>query len=362
MKKKIFLLYLLTSSFSAIFSSEISARIISTEGYVEIQRDANIIKSNIVSGLKIEEADLIRTGSDGYVELEITSPVNTILLKINRGSALYFTENQTRTNNEVLLRVVFGEVEIKVDKVLLSDKANLLLKSAVLCTGDSEFSVVTAPERSLLVLCAEGSVHSRFVSGEVYNIGKGMALEMSRNRGVRSSDVGSENFLRYKNDWLAERTTIFRIGAFSITKPIITQYEEQAEKFNLIYDELVKYDQIFEKYKNGTRGFAESTVYEDRMKVNSVIFDMRSIFFQYEELFYSIAEIKGFHDISPIRGTLTRNYNIADFMNDFEKNYEIMVKKASRTRKIFAIYSEMDAGNFSTAIMEEAFSVNPLFN
>jgi hypothetical protein len=120
-----------------------------------------------------------------------------------------------------------------------------------------------------------------------------------------------------------------------ITRPLIEQYESYAEKFSLIYDVFVNFE------LSDLR--------------NKPMDDMKSIFLQYEELFYSIAEINNLHNQFPIRGTLRKRYSIADFMNDFEENYEMMVKKASHVRQIFATYSQFDESNF-LKIIEDIFN------
>ncbi len=365
MKKKIFIFYLLLiNSCIVIFASEINAKILYCEGYIEIHRDNDIVdKSNIVPGFIIKEADLVKTGQDGYIELEIECCLsNLIYLKVNRNTAFYFTENQTRTDNEVLLRVLSGDVAVKSDNLLPNEKINVSSKNAVIAVKGTEFTVTTAPGGSLFVTCSKGSLLCRLISGTYYIIEPGIVLEITQNREVKKLKVDIDNFSKYRNEWFAECIGIFKTAAFSITKPLINQYEEYADRFNLVYDELVKYDKIFEKYKNGTAQFDETAVFEDKIEINSAIFNMRSIFFIYEELFYSIAEIKIFHNLSPIKGTLRKKYDIADFMNNFEKNYNSMIKKAAHTREIFTIYSQMDAGNLSTSIMEEVFSPNPLFN
>ncbi|MCL2294964.1 MAG: hypothetical protein FWC36_08895 [Spirochaetes bacterium] len=359
MKKKIFILYLLIiGSSAAVFAQEVSARIVSLGGSAEIHSGRSITNESAIDvGFIVREADLVSTGSDGYVELEITSPSNIVFVKINRNSAFYFMRKQA---DAIFLRILSGDAEIRITEAFLDDKVNVSL-GKMLLYGGREFGVTLAPEGSVLLTCTEGSVLCRTVLGRQYYIEAGMTLEFLPNRSPRSNEIGSENFPRFRNDWFAERVRLFRLGAFSITRQRIDRYEESAKQFTLFYNELVKFESIFEKYKNGTEGIARSTILGDKAKIESAISDMKSIFFRHEELFYSVVESKNLHNQFPIRGALRRRYTIADFMGDFERNYEQMVKKASHTRQMLKIYSKMSDNNFSTALIEEIFNVNPVF-
>ncbi len=364
--KKIFFAFFLMSMphLMALHAADARGKLTYLEGTIELYKNGEVLdKKDIDKGCELEEYDLIKTGDNGYAEIAINSLLSdTIFIKMKNNSVFYFTSDNIMSGNEASLKVLEGSINVKVKKLLSDEKLTLVSRNTLVGVRGTEFSVTTAPEGSILVTCPEGSVLCRIQDGTEAAAGGGNVVEVLQGRQIKSIDIGSGTSELYANEWYAERVRVFRSGSFSLTKPIILQYEEHAERFNLYYKELKDLDKIISRHSTGSEEIDADSAAEDKIRISPVILNMRKLFFNLEELFYRIDEIQRYHAVVPVKGALRKKYDIDDFMKDFHKNYKNMSKKTAYTRQAFRIYYRMDYPGRTTPPVEVIPEQHPLPN
>ncbi len=360
-RKIIFLFLLFTSSF--LFSSEFTkGKIIYYDGEIEIQRNNKILETDDIGiGFEIEEYDLIATGADGYAEIQVDSSVSDrVLIKIENNSSFYFQIKKQDEKTNFIMRLLSGNIFIKVNKMFSNSSMNVLSRSATLGVRGTEFFVTTSPEGSLLVTCPEGSVSCRSTLGEELIAGDGKIVEFLHGQQLKSRPVSDELLNDFRFEWMVERERVFRSMSFSIIKPVAIQYEELYKRFDEAYNDLKKNGKIFKKYADGKTKIPSSEIMKDKIIVSPAVIKMRGVFYIFEEYFYRVEELDRYNSQAPVKGKIRKGYSISDFMKDYEKD-----SKDTKKMIVFARYALKSFSAMGTPLpggntaLEDAFSSNP---
>jgi FecR-like protein len=363
MIKKIVCFLFLFSAFFVYAENFTSAQLIYFEGDIEIQRNNEILETDdIYIGFEIEEFDLISTSSDGYAELEVDSSVSAmILMKIEPDSSLYFQVKKEEEKKNFDLKMVSGNIFLKVNKLLGRDSMNITSKSAVMGIRGTELYIKTAPEGSLLVACPEGSVSCKSSTGGELFAGNGKAVEMLYGQPIKSKSVSSDLLTSYMDEWSSERERVFKSMSFSVIKPVAIQYKELYKRFDAAYIELIKYKDVLGKYTAGESNFSNSVLMKDKIQVSPSVIMMRSSFYLFEQQFYRVKELKRYFDEDPVKGKISKKYSVADFMKDYGKEYRDNLEKMAFARASLKAFSAMQVSGMGTgSLMDDIFSGNPL--
>ena len=363
MINKIVCFLFLFSSFFVYAENFTSGELIYFEGDIEIQRNNEIFETDDIDiGFEIEEFDLITTSSDGYAELKVDSSVSDmILMKIEADSSLYFQVKKETEKKNFDLKMLSGNIFLRVNKLLGRNSMNISSRSAVMGIRGTDLYIKTAPEGSLLVACPVGSVSCKSATGGELFAGGGKAVEMLRGQPIKTKLVSNDLLESYMDEWSTEREKVFRSMSFSVIKPVAIQYQELNKRFDEAYSELKKHRTVFKKYTDGSVNFPNSVVMKDKIQVSPSVIKMRSCFYLFEQQFYRVKELKRYYDEDPVKGKIRKKYSIADFMKDYRKEYRDNIKKMAFARGAFKAFSAMQGeGPGTGSLMDDIFSGNPL--
>lgn len=145
-------------SFSA--AAETVGIITFLEGAVEIDRDGQSIPDReIQTGYTIQVFDTLRTGKNGFVEVDMSATSGKTRIKIKPETSFYFEGPSGKSS---ALRTTFqllrGSLEIFVKRLMRGESRAVRTDSAVFAVRGTEFSVDIAVDRSSLVAVSEGLV------------------------------------------------------------------------------------------------------------------------------------------------------------------------------------------------------------
>ena len=160
-RKKVLLLVIVVFLFAgSLAAKSVTGSISYVEGYVDLYRDGELLDWELVDiGFGVEEFDLIETGSDGMVEIDINLPSGSrtsLLVKSN--TAFYFEMEEKSGRNQTSFQMLSGSISFKVQKLSGKDTMNVNTESAVMGVRGTNFEIVSSPEGGILVLCDEGAV------------------------------------------------------------------------------------------------------------------------------------------------------------------------------------------------------------
>lgn len=348
---------------SMLFSDNFTkGKLVYYEGELLIQRNGSMMSGNdIETGTVIEEYDLLKTGSEGYAEILVESSVSDkIIIKIEPDSSLYFTVAKKNEKKNFDIKMLSGNIFLKVSKLAGKGSMNISSKSAVMGIRGTELFINTAPDGSLLVSCPEGSVSCRSGGEEVF-AGNGKAVELLYGKSLKTKAVSNDVLDNYRSDWSAEREKVFRSMSFAVIKPSALRYEDLLKRFNTAYKDLKKHNKIFKKYLNAKESFSSSETIKDKITVSPAVINMRSVFYLFEEQFFRIEELKRYHDDIPVKGKIRKKYSISDFMKAYGKKYPDNLEKLAFARAAFKSFTVMEPfGLGPDSLMNDIFTGNPL--
>ena len=103
MKKTIFVLMLILSALTAGFAQNIIGSIAWIDGTVDVYRNGEALDWwDVDIGLEIEDFDLVETGPDSYLEVEVQTPGNAgTIVKISENNLEILCNIQSNRNNTI---------------------------------------------------------------------------------------------------------------------------------------------------------------------------------------------------------------------------------------------------------------------
>jgi hypothetical protein len=167
-KKLILLLTFIHLGAGALLAENIG-EIVYFEGEVSIQRNTSVLTElDIDFGEGIQNYDLVTTGPDSYVEIELfesTGIGGTI--KMDPGSAFYLEVSELRAEQVGNVELLAGRLNFQISKMAGSSGFEVKTQSAVMGVRGTTFSVITAPQGEVLVTTSEGKVEVSDTEGSV---------------------------------------------------------------------------------------------------------------------------------------------------------------------------------------------------
>ena len=342
MKKTVFTVLLCLLTISA-FAADPVGRIVYIEGIVDLQRDGEILElwdSDI--GMDIYNYDMIETGYDGFIEIEVTNHrTRGSLIKVESDTAFYFDSANMGGSARTNINMMSGSLAFKVQKLTGNEELNVRTESAVMGVRGTDFKVQRAPEGSVLVTCVEGKVAceddrsmERFaMPGSVVEKRSGSSLSRI------DIDVGDENL--YGMYWTGKREEIFRSGAETFIKGYSAQYNNYLPRFLEAYDNLLAVKSQLETYgleENGaTMGFS-SKMMTVKAETSDEMIMIRSILPLFEHSFYAVQVLEDYHKQGIGRTMIEDNYSSDDFFNDFSRRKLEIKNKLADVRYCIKLY------------------------
>jgi hypothetical protein len=175
--KKIYMYVLLFICVLSLSAQEmVTGEIVYLEGEVNLSRNGEFLPFHEVDmGTIIEEEDMIRTGPDGYAEVELSYPQEGTLLKIQANTAFYFDNRSTGEKNTTSINLLSGTIGLKVSKLAKNQNMNVETQSAVMGIRGTDFDVNMAPTGEILITCEEGKVScSHSGHGSIFHTRSGL--------------------------------------------------------------------------------------------------------------------------------------------------------------------------------------------
>ena len=189
------------SIFSLTAQETVTGEIIYIEGEVNLSRNGVMLPYYEVDmGTAIEEEDMVRTGSDGYVEVELAYPRQGTLLKIQANTAFYFENRTGGDKSTTNIKLLSGSIGLKVSKLANNQSMNVETQSAVMGIRGTDFDVNKSPTGEILVTCEEGKVSCSTPAMEVFSF-PGQIAEQSDGKDFDTKEISVQDLLSYKDNW-----------------------------------------------------------------------------------------------------------------------------------------------------------------
>lgn len=313
------------------------------EGDVELLRDSEIRSGEELDiGEPILALDVVQTGFDGYVELELTV-LSGITVRIQENSAYYVEQSTSGERPSVTVRLLSGKMDMAVSELSRGSSLSVETQTAVLGVRGTEFDVLVAPDESTLFGIREGRVEVTS-GGRRVAADAGRAVEAQPDRRPQTEEVPGGDFERYYANWTEIRLRAFRSGAATFIRAYARRYLDTRDTFETAYRDLAAFRPRLEEAVNQ----GQSSLGADmrlRSEISPAIIRMRSVLPLFETTVYRLRELQRFHDQGLGRTQIDEGSS-EDFFRAFSLEERELLRRLAEVRTIFRLYSEVDERSF----------------
>ncbi|HOV64983.1 MAG TPA: FecR family protein, partial [Spirochaetia bacterium] len=342
-------------------AAPVVGKIVSLDGTVDVYRNGKVVDWRLVTEkFNIEEYDLIETGEDGLVEVEVSLKSGArATVRMSENTAFYFETSKLQGKDQTNFQMMKGSLALKVAKLSGSESVGVKTESTAMGVRGTEFEVITMPDGAVLVLCSEGRVACTDNRDQEVLAEAGRVVSKNPNESLKGYAVEPEDLPTYREFWTSTRLEIFKSGADVFVKAYAKQYEEYLKRFTANYGEMLKQRAILEKYTAPDSGAPLGTLIQVKTQVSPAMFAMRSVYPLFEQTFYRLTDLERFHRQGYGRVMIRDRYSSDAFFSNFSARETAVKEQLAMTRymfKLFAALSEMTGGGLGA----EMFMSNPL--
>jgi hypothetical protein len=318
-------------------------RIVYLEGDVQLLRDGESRDAfSINPGEVLMPLDVIQTGFDGYVEVELDVP-SAATIRVRENAAYYAEPVDSGGNPGVRVRLLTGRIEMNVAQLTRGSSLTVETQTAVLGVRGTEFDVITSPDDAVLFGIREGQVEIEG-GGSQTRAGAGTVVELQTNQRPRTVNVPENQLEDYYADWTEIRLQAFRSGAPTFVRAYARRYLDTRDTFESAYRELVVFRPRLEEAE-GSDGGSLGGDMRLRSEISPAIIRMRSIFPLFEMTVYRLRELQRFHS-QGIGRTRIGDIESTEFFRTFADEERVLLLRLAEVRTIFRLYGAIEERSF----------------
>lgn len=347
MTVKLFLLNLMFLSVTiGLFSQSSEAVILYMEGSVEITRNGEYLDwAEIDIGTVLQNYDMIETGSDGYVEIEVRTPVSpAVTLKVLEDTSFYYDTKKVQGRTKTSFQLLAGSMGMKVQKLYEDNELEINVNNSVMGVRGTEFTISSTVDGSTLITTTEGKVSCMDESGtERFSI-PGVVCETDDNKRYREVNVPVDQLDQYRVQWMAARLEILKSNALVSIRHYASLYNQYYPRFDRSWQSLESKNEVFIKWyrymQNGTRPSMSEAVLS-KQSVSREIMELRSVLPIFQHTFYILGSLGKLYRQGYGQGSLNINMTQKQLFRHYADNYQETRRRLTKSLYYFRIYLEM---------------------
>ncbi len=343
---------------SLLFGENVTGTLVYIDGTVDVYRDGKRLDWSLVdTGFTVQEYDLLTTGSDSTVEIELVMPSGTgAHITVRPNTSFYFEEKEIAGKKKTSFRMLTGAMAYKVQKLAESDTLSVETSSIVMGVRGTEFQAVYSPGGGVLVLCNEGRVAVDDLKGAEKYSEPGSIVEKVPEKELTAFAVAPSDLSLYRSYWLSSRNRIFRKGAGTFIKGFIKQFLLFRPEFDKAYASLLDMKPVLQKYGTRSSSYSLGSLLKARGEVSPAVVRMRSVLPMYEMVFYRLKVLEKYHEQGLGHGTVEKGLTTEAFFKTFSGEKVILERRLAEVRYLFKLYTSIhEASGGGPSILDEPF-------
>jgi hypothetical protein len=316
-----------------------AAQVVFLRGIVDLHRDGQIIElfeSDV--GMTLHNQDLLETGNDGALILELTglaSPGSRITVAENTA---FFLE--VRGAGRLRIPLLAGSLSLKIESLLSSESLSVRSQTVTLGVRGTEFAVTLAPEGSLLVICSQGLVECQDEQGRPVHAQPGQAVERRSGESLRGIGLDSGEEALYQSFWTGQRNQVFRAGAPTFIRAYAQQYQNYLPRFSEAYQKVAAHQGTLLRYRGGA-GELNRDLLLAYTEISRDLVPALGVINLFEQVFYSVRTLQGFHSQGIGVSRISANQTSQEFFNNFNSYEPILQRQLAQTHYLYKLFMEM---------------------
>jgi hypothetical protein len=303
-------------------------------------------------GQDVESFDVVKTGSDGLAELEISSPqLPAMKVKVSSETQFSVEVSTLKGKQQTTIGIVGGSVSLKVAKLSSAQEVNVRTDSAAMGVRGTDFTVTAPPTGDVLVTCDEGEVICTDDQGRELNAIPGTVVEKRPSELFRTVPVAAAGLEAYRTQWRLERLQFLRANALPIIARNVRLYTALSRELNLEAAELSRSRTIISRWadedRSGRAGRgqrAQAQLLRERRTIGALLVRMRRTVFQLERVEFRIERLQALHERGVGAGTLDGGVTTTQFFERFQRERNDVDQKLAQTRFVTKMFVRRNDG------------------
>jgi len=323
----------------SLFADDTTGEIVFLEGTVDVSRQGEFLDYYDVDyGLQIAEEDIISTGLDGYVEIELAAPNAGTVLKVNPDTTFYFSTSGTQTD----MRLLSGSLALKVGKLTSGETLNVQTETAVMGVRGTEFTVNIGADTELLVTCVEGKVSCSSSTRETF-AEPGTVSMWSQTSDFKEENVPVSEIDEFTKKWQQLRVEALMVNGLKSAEYYSRQlatYQPRLEQAINSIDEstIMGYARKMEQGQELSR----TQAVRDKMSLSRGVLAIRSNLVMYEQIFFTLNQLNKYYNQGMIEGRFSDGTNSSQFFRQFERNARANMTMIAKAHYYMRVYTYVD--------------------
>jgi hypothetical protein len=314
-------------------------RIVYLEGSVAMFHEGEEQYADIGTG--VFPGDLIRTGSNGYVELEVNTGPTMIYME--EDTVLSVDRRTGGGRTETSFELLRGDVDAVVDRLTGNESVRVNTHTVAAGVRGTEFKVRTSPDDSAVVGVTEGTVAVEQGRDGV-TADAGTAVESVDRGSLQRTNVGVEDMDAFLERWKQTRLQAFRNGADTFVVAYAERYLDQYPSFLEVYTELSSYTEDLREAAEDSGIAGRGRRFRLRSEVSGPAVRMRSLLPLFQNTFYRLGELSEFHAEGIGQTRIHDELTSRDFFRTFDSRQARTERRLSHVRYLMRLYRQLEEG------------------
>ncbi|MCX7655496.1 MAG: FecR family protein [Treponemataceae bacterium] len=318
------------------------------QGSVSITRNGKPL-SKIDIGDRIENYDLIKTGNNGILIIELdpsTGMKGTLTVK---PKTVFTVKTETiRGNSSTDGNVISGTVGAKVKKISGDPSLRIRSGGTVMGVRGTEFEIIISINNAVLVTCVEGRVQCTDEEGAVVEAFPGQVVSQKVGERLMAIPVTLSSVRDFQERWLTEEVEAFKAQPIKALEQYAKAYARYKKEFIAATDVLMA-NTVARQWKTEfSQGLLPSSrdpqVMKQKSQVVRLLMEARRVLFFFERIYYRLNEIQSYLSSADLGKRLSTGDKVQTFLQQVRRDTDDLERRTAEYRFITKLYALRNEG------------------
>lgn len=310
-------------------------------------------------GDRIENFDLIKTSSDGRVDIKLapgTGMSGSITVKPK--TAFTVRTEVVKGSGATEAETMAGAVSVKVKKVAGAPTLRVRTGNTVMGVRGTEFEVATSVNDSLLVSCSEGRVACFDEDGNEEEAFPGQAVRRAAGEGLVRVPVAVSSLEEFRESWIAEELSVFSAAPVRALGQYASAYDRNAAAFAKAFAALDA-DPALAAWRKAARAGTPPPRSNDvknmaeKSRVAPKLMAVRRVLFLFERVYYRLDEVRSLVPASAAGQALPNGETVSAFLARVGRELPALERRTAAYRQALRLFAERNDGGVPVGPAED---------
>lgn len=319
------------------------------EGEVSITRDEDELE-DVGADTEIENYDVITTGADGFVEIDMTTNLGqTMNITVMPDTAFSVEIDQYESSETTTFEMFTGSLALKVGTLIENENIDVQTESVNMGVRGTGFEVTSEITGDLLVTCCEGEVVCIDEDGEEQIAVPGFIVEKTPGKKFMRNNVKKEELAAYRKEWRNNRKEAFK-------KDGLPAFRRYAMRFDHLYfvlmrlaNDLKKHKDILERWSRAVmnrKKLPKPQLERDIKKIEPILVEMKKVMNIFERVVINLKLMEPYHSQGHLKGDMKKGFKVEQFYKHMNKKLHEITGVFRRVRHVVRLFIKMNNGHF----------------